>query len=137
MQRMHATPGDVVTAFFEVYNTKRYEDLRSCMAATYFDHTLAYVRSLEDAIEVLASIHCSFPDLHVDIDDLISEGELVVFRGRFTGTHLGDFAGVGATGRRVEFEAIEIFKVKDGRIAESWGYWPSHDILRQLQQLIA
>ena len=123
---------DLVRTFFEVYNTQDYGILYSCMAAAYFDHSLPQVRSIEDAITILKSTHASFPDIHVEIHDLIEENDQVVFRGRFRGTQQGDFLGHPASGARVEFEAIEIFKIRDQKIAESWGYWPIGDILKQI-----
>jgi steroid delta-isomerase-like uncharacterized protein len=123
---------EVVRTFFEIYNTRNYELAYQCLAEDYMDHSLPQVRSLEDAIAILRSTHQSFPDICVVIDDLIAEHEHVVFRGRFSATHLGDFLGHPASGARVEFEAIEIFKVKERKIIESWGYWPSGDIVKQI-----
>ncbi|MFM8295233.1 MAG: ester cyclase [Microcystaceae cyanobacterium] len=92
------------------------------------------VRSIEDAIAILKQTHASFPDLQVQIDDLIEEDNKVVFRGRFTGTHLGEFSGLSPSGLPVEFEALEIFKLENQKITESWGYWPMTDIIRQINE---
>jgi predicted ester cyclase len=123
---------DVVRLFFEVYNTADYSLLHRCMAENYFDHSLSQVRSLEDAITILQSTHRSFPDIRVQIEDLIEENDQVVFRGRFRATHQGEFMGRQGTGNRIEFEAIEIFKIREDKIAESWGYWPTDHILSQI-----
>jgi len=123
---------ELVRTFFEVYNNQDYSILYGCLAVNYFDHSLSQVRSIEDAITILKSTHTSFPDIRVEIDDLIEENDQVVFRGRFRGTHLGDFLGHAASGARVEFEAIEIFKIRNQKIAESWGYWPTGNILKQI-----
>jgi steroid delta-isomerase-like uncharacterized protein len=123
---------DIVRSFFEIYNTHDYGIASACLASDYVDHSLPQVRSRNDAIAILKTTHQSFPDIRVEIEDLISEGDQVVFRGRFTATHLGEFMGRPATGNRIAFEAIEIFKIKGGEITESWGYWPSADILRQI-----
>ncbi|MFN9621532.1 MAG: ester cyclase [Cyanobacteriota bacterium] len=122
----------VVRQFFDVYNTKDYAQLSKCMAPDYFDHNLPQVRSLNDAIEILKSTHSAFPDLQVVIDELIEENDLIAFRGRFSGTHAGSFLAHAATGRRVVFSALEIFKIREQKIVESWGYWPTDEILRQL-----
>lgn len=68
------------------------------------------------------------------IEDLIAEDDQVVFRGRFVATHSGDFLGHQATSARIEFEAIEIFRLNGDKIIESWGYWPSSDIIKQIKQ---
>ncbi|MFM9047139.1 MAG: ester cyclase [Cyanobium sp.] len=127
------TNKEVVQAFFDVYNTKDYDNLTSCMCTNYCDHTLPQVRSIADAITILQSTHSAFPDMRVEILDLIEEDDRVVFRGRFSATHLGSFLGYSPTGKHVRFEAIEIFQLRDQKIIASWGYWPSEDIKRQIQ----
>ena len=124
---------DVVRTFFKIYDTHDYALAHQCMATNYLDHSLPQVRSVEDAIAILQSTHKSFPDIRVLIEDLIAEDDQVVFRGRFIATHLGDFLGYPPTGARIDFEAIEIFRLKEKKIAESWGYWPSGDIIKQIK----
>jgi len=122
----------VVRRFFDVYNTKDYARLSQCMAPGYLDHNLPQVRSLDDAVEILKSTHSAFPDLQVVIDELIEDNDLIAFRGRFCGTHMGSFGAHAATGRRIEFSALEIFRIREQKIVESWGYWPTDEIIRQL-----
>lgn len=127
------TNKEVVQRFFEIYNNQDYEAAYKYFAPNYKDHGLPQVRSVEDAIEILKSTHKAFPDIKVVIDDLIQENDKVVFRGRFTGTHLGEFVDIAPSGAKVEFEALEIFKVENQKITESWGYWPLSVIVSQIQ----
>ena len=62
----------------------------------------------------------AFPDGRFDIEEMIEEGDRVAVRYRFTGTHEGPFAGVPATGREVSGEGIEIYRLHEGQIVESW-----------------
>ena len=73
-----------------------------------------------------------FPDLQVEILDLIEEQERIAVRARFFGTHSAELCGVPATEKKVCFEALEIFRLENGKIAESWGYWPDIQILELL-----
>jgi predicted ester cyclase len=127
------TNKEVVRLFFEIYNHQDYEAAYKYIAPNYIDHGLPQVRSVEDAIEILKSTHKSFPDIKVVIDDLIEENDKVVFRGHFTATHLGEFVSIAPTGVKLEFEALEIFKIENQKITESWGYWPMSAILNQIQ----
>ena len=127
------TNKEIVAGFFEIYNTKDYSTIYQFVAANYFDHSLPEVRSAAAAIAILESVHQSFPDIQVKIDDLIEEDNKVVFRGHFTASHLGEFRGIPPTGNRIQFEALEIFKVENQKITESWGYWPMSNILDQIQ----
>ena len=74
----------------------------------------------------------AFPDLRVTIEDLISDGDKVVSRNTVTGTHMGDYMGHPATGTRITYSEIFIFRFADGRIAETWGVV---DVLAQMRQL--
>lgn len=63
-------------------------------------------------------LRAAFPDLRVRIDEQIAEGEKVVTRKTFEGTHRGEFMGVASTGRSIAFEVIDILTVRNGRVAE-------------------
>ena len=62
----------------------------------------------------------AFPDFHIQIEDLIAEGDKVVTRFTFTGTHQGEFAGVSATGKKISLTAINIMRIENGKLAEAW-----------------
>jgi|SRR5579883_1255169 steroid delta-isomerase-like uncharacterized protein len=74
----------------------------------------------EGVKEYFADVREGFPDMRVTIDDLIAEGDRVVVRSTWRGTHLGTYDGMAATGKRAERTLIQIFRVKDGRILEEW-----------------
>jgi predicted ester cyclase len=74
----------------------------------------------------------AFPDLGHEIELLFGEGDLVAAHQRWAGTHGGEFLGVAATGRQVEFTSTAILRVRDGLIAEAWDEMDSGAILTQL-----
>lgn len=82
--------------------------------------------------EVFARLHRAFPDLHVTVEDVIAEGDRVVGRNSVTGTHLGEYMGLPATGKPVAYSEIFIFRFVNGRIAETWGVV---DVASQMKQL--
>jgi predicted ester cyclase len=61
-----------------------------------------------------------FPDLTIHIDDLVGEGDKVVWRITVSGTHNGPFQGVSATGKSVKFGAHYTFRFEHGKIVERW-----------------
>ncbi len=74
-----------------------------------------------------------FPDLRVTVeDDLIADDDLVVARLTLTGTHAGPFAGQPATGRVVSWSSIRIYRVRAGKVVETWAM---QDRLALLQQV--
>ena len=81
---------------------------------------------------VVKWLRAVFPDLHQDIEEMIAEGDRVVVRSTFRGTHQGPFAGIAPTGKPLAMTAIEIFRIQDGKIPE---HWINADYLGAMQQL--
>jgi predicted ester cyclase len=61
-----------------------------------------------------------FPDATMEINEQLAERDLVATRKTFRGTHRGELWGLPATGNNVEWEFIDIFRVKDGKLLEHW-----------------
>jgi predicted ester cyclase len=74
----------------------------------------------------------AFPDIHVEVEDVIAEGDKVVSRNTVTGTHLGEYRGLLPTGRSITYNEIFIVRFAGGRIAEIWGVV---DVFSQMRQL--
>ncbi len=70
--------------------------------------------------DFFSSVHSGFPDIHVNIDDIIAEGFKVVVRTTWHGTHLGRYAGNEPTGKQVSGTLIQIFHLENGQIVEEW-----------------
>jgi predicted ester cyclase len=81
----------------------------------------------------IAPFRESFPDVEMEIVDLIGEGEKVAGRFRCSATNLGPWRGQQPTGRRFErVDEVYFFRVRDGRIAEAWGLEDTRSRERQL-----
>ena len=75
----------------------------------------------------------AFPDMQIDAQDVIASGDKVVVRASYTGTHQGEFMGMPATGRSVDVQLIDIFRLGgEGLVHEHWGVL---DALAMMQQL--
>jgi steroid delta-isomerase-like uncharacterized protein len=79
-----------------------------------------------------AALWGAFPDLTIDIDELVGEGDKVVWRITASGTHQGTFQGVPATGRSVKFGAHYTFRFESGKIVERWSTLDRLTLLMQL-----
>ena len=80
----------------------------------------------------IAPFRESFPDVHMEIVDLVAEGDAVAARFRCSGTHLGRWRGHDPTGRRFEVDEVYFFGFTNGRISRAWGIEDTHRRLRQL-----
>lgn len=74
---------------------------------------------LEGLKDVLRGMRAAFPDLVFSIQEQIAEGDKVVSRFEWTGTHHGPFLGVSATGRSVRVWGIVIDRLEEGRIKDT------------------
>jgi len=75
----------------------------------------------------------SFPDVHMEVVELVAEGDTVVGRFTCSATHLGAWLGHAPTGRRFErVDEVSIFRLRDGRIVHAWSLEDSLSRLRQL-----
>ena len=70
---------------------------------------------------VLAGFRSAFPDSALRVEEEIAEGEKVMLRWTFSGTHKGSFMGIPATGKRVTWTGITIYRIVDGRVEEEQG----------------
>lgn len=80
----------------------------------------------------IAGFRQGFPDYRLTIMDLIAEGDKVVSRIRFRGTHKGGLMGMPPTGKSVEIEFWHIERIANGRIAERWSLFDEVGLMRQL-----
>ena len=81
----------------------------------------------------IAPFRASFPDVHMEIAELIAEDDKVVGRFTCSATHLGAWLGHPPTGRRFErVDEVSIFRFRDGKIAHVWSLEDSLGRLRQL-----
>ena len=91
------------------------------------------IQGLEEAEQFVAMIKAAFPDMSTTVEDVIAEGEKVVTRVRFRGTHQGETEDFGPpTGKQIEQEGITIHRFEDGKIVEEWNQYDNLSILQQL-----
>jgi steroid delta-isomerase-like uncharacterized protein len=74
---------------------------------------------LEGLTDVLRGMRTAFPDLNFSVQEQIAEGDKVLSRFEWTGTHRSDFLGVPATGRPVRVWGMVLDRLQDGRIKET------------------
>jgi predicted ester cyclase len=58
----------------------------------------------------------AIPDARGEVLDVVAEGDKVVLVDRFGGTHRGEFLGRPGTGKRIEWMAIHIYTIRDGKV---------------------
>ena len=96
-------------------------------AAQYFTEDMAWhggtvgtVSGRDSVAGLLTMVVTSIPDLRADVQDVIVQGDKVVVRLVVTGTHKGDLLGIPASGNAVRWDAVDVYRLQDGKIAEEW-----------------
>jgi steroid delta-isomerase-like uncharacterized protein len=117
--------------YAEVIDGKNIEVIDELLTPDGVDHTFGS-QGIEASKQFFAMLRRAFPDLHVEVHDLIAEGELVAARVTYSGTQQGEFVGIPATGRQARVSGVDFFRMQGGRQAEHWG---GPDMASLLQQL--
>ena len=121
-------------AWEEVFNQKKLEVIDEVITSDYIYHGPQghEFRGAESVKQFLSVYFEAFPDFHIEIKDLIAEGDKVVSHVISSGTHKGELKGIAPTGKKVALTTILISRVAGGKLAE---VWESRDDLGMLQQL--
>ena len=123
---MHTSDSNkqVVARFYEeLWNRGNYDAADELVAADYLRHDLRpgdAPPGPEGQKAVAAGFRAAFPDARLDVEALVSEGDLVVARWTISGTNTGPWGGVAPTGKSVRFAGVNFFRIADGKIAEIW-----------------
>jgi len=112
--------------FAEAINRRDLSRLREFCAPDYKWHgaensqALGEVMGFEDYVRLCGDFFQAFPDFHVDIQEILVDGDRACVRYVEGGTHTAEFAGFPATQRRALWSGIGIFHLRDGLIHEEW-----------------
>jgi steroid delta-isomerase-like uncharacterized protein len=82
--------------------------------------------------EVLGMMRAGFPDIHWVVEEMVAEGDKVVTRFTWTGTHRGEFLGVPATGRSVVVKGVVMDELTGGKMSRSRILMDSLGMMQQL-----
>ena len=116
----------------ELWNRSNFGLVDQLLAGDYDGHSSTVIRGPEGAMEFVLRLRNAFPDFQFLILDQIAEGDKVATRWTIRGTHQGNFFGVPATGKKVTWPVIAMFRLSGAKIAE---VWTQGDTLSTLQQL--
>ena len=78
------------------------------------------------------TFRAAFPNMIINVDDMVAEGDKVAARCSVRGKHEGDFMGRAATQSPVEFTGMTILRIDNGKIVEAWNNFDFMTMNRQL-----
>jgi len=132
---MSATNKNVIQAFIDdVVNEGRLERAGDLVKEDFveLDPLPGQQQGREGLKAVIGMLRLAFPDMHWVVKEMVAEGEKVVTRFVWTGTHRGVFLGIPATGSSVEVKGVVIDRLEDGKMADSRILMDTMGLMQQL-----
>ncbi|VEB43611.1 Predicted ester cyclase [Chromobacterium violaceum] len=86
-------------------------------------------------LQASQTFRAAVPDLKVEVTDMVLAADRVALRLHFTGHFSGKFGDIQGSGQAVDFQAFDLYRVKNGRIAENWHLEDNLTLLKQLGAL--
>ncbi|HYK13397.1 MAG TPA: ester cyclase [Burkholderiales bacterium] len=109
----------------EVQSGGNFEVFDELFADDFLDHTPQPGRTpdKDGARQLYKILRTAFPDFHAEIHWQLADGDRVTTYKTYHGTHRGEFLSVVPTGRKIQFETVDVMRVRNGKITEHWA-WP-------------
>jgi len=120
---------------YELIGAGNLEGFGRCLADDVVEHEeLPGLAPTKDGILAFFRMQlAAFPDMRMDVQDVVASGDKVVARVRYAGTNRGEFMGAPATGKTIDVQLIDIFRFgDDGLVREHWGVMDQMTMMQQL-----
>jgi steroid delta-isomerase-like uncharacterized protein len=124
----------MVGRWFEAWNAQDVDAAVSLLSTDYVRHdaNLPEVVGPSAQRDFLLGVFHAFPDIQIEAQQLIAQGDSVAVRLLVRGTHHGEFLGVPATGRSITIQSVDVFRLADGKIAEQWVLMDALSLMQQI-----
>jgi steroid delta-isomerase-like uncharacterized protein len=86
----------------------------------------------DGVLTLFGMLFAAFPDLRAEIHQQFSDGDTVITRKTFHGTHQGELMGIPPSGSQVAFDVIDLVRVRDGKMVEHWNVVDSMALMTQI-----
>lgn len=120
---------------YELINAGNLDAFGDLLADDFVEHEdlPGFAPTKQGTLEWFRGLLTAFPDMRMNVEDLVASGDKAVARVTATATHRGDFMGVPATGKSMTIQLIDIMKFDDaGRLSEHWGVADNLALMQQL-----
>jgi steroid delta-isomerase-like uncharacterized protein len=120
--------------FEEVWNQGKVETIDELFAPDCVGHGLGDepIVGVESFKQFQQAYRGAFPDLRINVEEIVAERDLTATRFTVTGTHHGDSLGFAPTGKPVRITGQVMTRWKDGRIVEGWNNVDIPGLMKQL-----
>lgn len=123
--------------FAEVWNQKNPDTVRELIAPECVAHgtseTGGDLRGPDGFLELQSRLLSAFPDLHIEVQDVLAAGDKIAVRWTGTMHHLGNSLGVAATGAEIKVNGIGLARIANGKLVEIWDSWDKLSMFQQIE----
>lgn len=124
--------------YFEAFLARDTAWMQRHIAPTFVRHDPGLpfeVRGPEGVAQLHDALMPAFPDMRLELEDFVAEGEKVLVRLTVKGTHTGPFGALPASGRGIEIAVLDLFHIRDDRLIEHWALLDNLGMMKQLGAL--
>lgn len=119
--------------FNEAFVKKNFSILQQVVDSDFVNHGIPGAQKGPEGLkQVIQQFLNAFPDMKINIEHIIAEGDLVATRGYWTGIQNGEFMGMPPTGKPVTVQYSDFWKLSNGKCNENW---VQMDMVGMMQQL--
>lgn len=118
----------------EAFNQGDYQVLHECIAPDYVEHQFGLQPTIAGFQRDIHFLRTAFPDFHLTIEDMVSDGDKVWVRMTARGTNCGGFMGP-PNGKTFTVVVFDMCRFQDGLLVEHWGSPDRFALLSQLDLL--
>lgn len=115
-----------------VFAKKDFSQLEQLIREDYIQHNPLVGQGRKGFRDFFEAWFKAVPDFKYELKKIVSEGDLVWAYGTYSGTQTGNWLGVPATGKPYSFDAVDIFRIQDGKLAEHWDVLDAYGLFKQL-----
>jgi predicted ester cyclase len=128
----------IIKRIVALINERKLSQLAELTHPNFKRHDLAgalpEVSGANGPVDLVQMVLHAIPDIHYEIEQIVAQNDRVVVHLRGTGTHRGKFLGVAGTGKRIEWNGINIYRFEDGKVIETWQLLDVWGLMRQMRR---
>ena len=134
-----AKPKDPKTLMAEfgqtIFEKKDFSKLNELMHEDYIQHNPLVPQGSAGFQSFFEAWFKASPDFKYQLKQIVADGDRVWAYGTYSGTHNAEWLGIPATGKPYKFDAVDIFRIEDGRLAEHWDVLDVYSLFKQLDAI--
>ncbi len=126
----------ILRLFGEGMLEQKFEVFDELIADTFMNHGVPNPGKGPQGYKIFATQFLkAFPDMKINIQQIIAEGDTVAIRGFIYGTHNGEFMGIPPTNKKIRINYFDFWKIRDGKCIENWVQMDMAGIIQELGPL--